>query len=132
MQAFIKNRLQPRCFLRICEIFKNTYFEEYLWTTASKLRSSFLEVFCRSCSSALINAVMKYSSSAALVQSWRTLHKNLLKLHSITDIFQRISPKKQKNDIEKCILMTASEDEFILETFLHGFFSRAAANTYSF
>ena len=38
----------------------------------------------------------------------------------------------QNSDIEKYILMTASEDEFILETFLHGCFSKAAAKTYSF
>ena len=30
---FIKKRLQCRCvFLWFCEIFKNTYFEEHLWT----------------------------------------------------------------------------------------------------
>ena len=60
---------------QICEIFKSTYL-----ATASKHRSSFLEVFCRSCCSALINAVMKYSFSAAVVQSWRVLHGNLLKI----------------------------------------------------
>ena len=65
---------------QICEIFQNTYLEEHLRTTASKHRSSFLEVFCRSCCSALINAVMKYSFSAAVVQSWRVLHGNLLKI----------------------------------------------------
>ena len=54
------------------------------------------------------------------------------KLHSITGIFQRISPQLQNSDIEKCILMAASEDEFILETFLHGCFSKAAADVYSF
>ena len=55
------------------------------------------------------------------------------KLHSITGIFQRILPQVQQNsDIEKCILMAASEDEFILETFLHGCFSKAAADAYSF
>ena len=59
----------------ICEIFKNTYFEEHLRTTASKHRSS-----CKSCCSALINAVMKYSFSTAVVQSWRVLHGNLLKI----------------------------------------------------
>ena len=54
------------------------------------------------------------------------------KLHSITGIFQRILPQVQQNsDIEKCILMAASEDEFILETFLHGCFSMAVAK-YSF
>ena len=53
----------------ICEIFKNTYFEENLGSTASKHRSSFLQVFCRSCCSALINAVMKYSLSAAKLES---------------------------------------------------------------
>ena len=42
------------------------------------------------------------------------------KLHSIAGIFQRYSPQLQNSDTEKCILMTASEDEFILETFLHG------------
>ena len=60
--------------------FRNIYLEEHLRTTASKHRSSFLEVFCRSCCSALINAVMKYNFSAAVVQSWRVLHGNLLKI----------------------------------------------------
>ena len=46
---------------------------------ASKHRSSFLEVLCRSCRSALINAVMKYNFFAAVVQSWRVIHGNLLK-----------------------------------------------------
>ena len=54
------------------------------------------------------------------------------KSHSITGIFQRISQQAQNSDIEKYILMAASEDEFILETFLHGFFSKAAAKIYSF
>ena len=54
------------------------------------------------------------------------------KFHSITGIFQGISPQLQNSDIEKCILMAASEDEFILETFLHGCFSKAAADVYSF
>ena len=65
---------------QICEIFQNTYLEEHLRTAASKHRNSFLEVFCRSCCSALINAVMKYSFSAAVVQSWRVLHGKLLKI----------------------------------------------------
>ena len=77
---FIKNRLTQVFSCQICEIFQNTYLEEHLRTTASKHRSSFLEVFCRSCCSALINAVMKYSFSAAVVQSWRVLHGNLLKI----------------------------------------------------
>ena len=54
------------------------------------------------------------------------------KLPSITGIFQRISPQLQNSDIEKYILMAASEDDFILETFLHGCFSKAAADIYSF
>ena len=45
---------------QICGIFQNTNFGEHLRTAASKHRSSFLEVFCSSCCSALINAVMKY------------------------------------------------------------------------
>ena len=65
---------------QICQIFKNTYLEEHLRTTASKHRSSFLEVFCRSCCSALINAVMKYSFSTKVVESWGVLHENLLKV----------------------------------------------------
>ena len=33
----------------------------------------------------------------------------------------------QKSDIEKCILMAACEDKFILEIFLNGWFSKTAA-----
>ena len=33
----------------------------------------------------------------------------------------------QNSDIEKCILMAASEDSFILEIFLNGCFSKTAA-----
>ena len=33
----------------------------------------------------------------------------------------------QNSDIEKCILMAASEDNFILEIFLNGYFSKTAA-----
>ena len=64
----------------ICEIINNTYFERKKWTSPSKHRSSFLEVFCKSCCLALINAVTKYSFSAAVAQSWRALHTNLLKI----------------------------------------------------
>ena len=56
----------------MCEIFKNNYFEEHLRTTASKHRSGFLEVFCKSCCLALINALMKYSFSVAVVQESTT------------------------------------------------------------
>ena len=65
---------------QICQIFKNAYLEEHLRTTASKHRSNFLEVLCRNCCSALINALMKYSFSVAVVQSWRMFHRNLLKI----------------------------------------------------
>ena len=36
----------------------------------------------------------------------------------------------QNNDIEKLFLMVASEDEFILEIFLNGCISKAAANIF--
>ena len=62
---------------QICKVLKNTYLTVHLRVTASKHSSSFLEVFCRSCCSALINAVMKYNFSAAVVQSWRVLQGNL-------------------------------------------------------
>ena len=54
----------------IREIFKNIYFEEHLQTTASKHRSSFLEVFCRSCCSALMLwwNITFYSFSAEIWQ----------------------------------------------------------------
>ena len=48
-----------------------------------------------------------------------------LELHSVTAIFQRISLKVQDGDIEKGILMGASEDNFILEIFLNGCFSKS-------
>ena len=65
---------------QICEFVQSTYLEEHLRKNTSKHRRSFLEVFCCSCCSALINAVMKYSFSAALVQSWRVWYGNLLKI----------------------------------------------------
>ena len=75
--------------------------------------------------------------NVAISQQWFKVGERHMqiysKLHSITGIFQRILPQVQQNsDIEKCILMAASEDEFILETFLHGCFSKAAADVYSF
>ena len=80
LQLYLKQApTQVFCY-QICEIFKNTYLEEHLRATASKHRSSFLEVFCKSCCSALMNVVMKYSFSAAVAQSWRVLHENLLKI----------------------------------------------------
>ena len=102
----------------MCEIFKNNYFEEHLRTTASKHRSGFLEVFCKSCCLALINALMKYSFSVAVVQESTTckLTKNCTPSQVF---FKEFFPQVQNSDIEKCILMAASEDEFILETFLH-------------
>ena len=72
---------------KTCDIFKNTYFDEHLQTTASKHRSNFLEVFTRGCCSALINGVMEYSFSAALVQSWRSLYVNLLKTCPTLQVF---------------------------------------------
>ena len=79
-KVFLKETPTQVISCQICEIFNNTYSEEHLRATASKHRSSFLEVFCRSCCSALINAAMKYNFSAAGVQSWRVLHGNLLKI----------------------------------------------------
>ena len=80
LQLYYKQTLTQVLSCEICEVFKNTYFEEHLRTTASKHRSNFIEVFCRSCCSTLINVLMKYSFSAAVVQSWRALHANLLKI----------------------------------------------------
>ena len=71
----------------IREIFKNIYFEEHLRTTASKHRSSFLEVFCRSCCSALMlwwnitfPHYIAFPQKYGRVQSWRALHANLQKI----------------------------------------------------
>ena len=113
-QVLLKTHV-PSC--EICKIFKNTSSEEHLQTNASEHRSSFLEVFYRSCCSALINTVMKYSFSAAVTQSCRALHANLLKIALHYRYFSKNSPQMWNNDIEKCILMAASEDKFILETF---------------
>ena len=91
----------------ICKIFKNSFFEEHLQTNASEHRSSFLEVFYRSCCSALINTVMKYSFSAAVTQSCRALHANLLKIALHYRYFSKNFTSEQQywknRDIEKCI-----------------------------
>ena len=60
---------------------------------------------------------MKYTFSAAVVESWRLLHANLQKIALHYRYFSKNSPQMWNNDIEKCILMAASEDKFILETF---------------
>ena len=132
LQLYYKQTLTQVLSCEICEVFKNTYFEEHLRTTASKHRSNFIEVFCRSCCSTLINVLMKYSFSAAVVQSWRALHANLLKIALHHRYLSNNSPQLQNRDIEKCIWMAASEDEFFLETFLHDCSSKAAAKIYSF
>ena len=74
-------------YCEIREIFKNIYFEEHLRTTASKHRSSFLEVFCRSCCSALMlwwnitfPHYIAFPQKYGRVQSWRVLHANLQKI----------------------------------------------------
>ena len=72
----------------------------------------------------------------AFPQQWFKVGERYMQIyeksHSITGIVQRISPQVQNSDIEKCILMAAAKDKFILETFLHGCFSKAAANIYLF
>ena len=60
------------------------------------------------------------------------LHANLLKSHSITGIFQRISPQVQNSNTDKSTLMDAYKDNFILEIFLNGGFSKTAAKIYLF
>ena len=62
-----------------------------------------------------------------MVQSREALHANLLKIVLPTGIFQRISPQVQNSNIEKGILMAASENNFILKIFLNGCFSWTAA-----
>ena len=78
--TLLKTDSSTDVFLSNLRIFQNTYLVEHLRTTSSKHGSSFLGVFCRSCCSALINAVMKYNFSAEVVQSWRVLRGNLLKI----------------------------------------------------
>ena len=58
-----------------------------------------------------------------MVRSRKALHESLLKIASV---FQRVSLKVQNSDIEKCISMAASEDNFILEIFLNDCFSKTA------
>ena len=117
---------------QICKNFKSTYLGEHLWATASKHRSSFLEVFCRSCCSALINAVIKYSFSAAVVQSWRVSHGNVLKIAFHHRYFSKNFTTVAEQQYWKLYLDGCFWDKFIFETFLHGYFSKAAADVYSF
>ena len=73
---------------------------------------------------------MKYLYFSSSVSTLESVNASLL--NSITDIFQRILPLVQNNDTEKCILMVASEDNYILEIFLNGCFSNIAAKIYLF
>ena len=53
-------------------------------------------------------------------------------MHSITGISGRISLLVQNSDMEKCITMAASGNNFILEIFVNGCFPKTAANIYLF
>ena len=55
-----------------------------------------------------------------MVQTWRALHGSLLKIALRHRCFY----------IENFILMAASEDNFILEIFLNGYFSKTTAKIY--
>ena len=74
---FIKNRLQRRCFPAKLAKFLRTIV---LKNICERLLLNKEVAFCKSCCSALINAVMKYSFSTAVVQSSRALHANILKI----------------------------------------------------
>ena len=54
----------------------------------------------------------------------------LSKVVSVTVIFQRIQLQVLNSDIEKCILMAACDENFILEIFLNGCFPKTAAKIY--
>ena len=84
----------------------------------SRTQKSFLEVFYKSSCSTWLDTV---------VWSWKALHKSLLKIASV---FQRISLKVQNSEIEKWVSIAASENNFILEIFLNGCFSKTAAKIY--
>ena len=77
-------------------------------------RSSFREVFHRSHCSA--STVMEYRCSAPVIRSRKALHANLLKIK----LYQRYFDQVQNSDIEKCISLAASEDNYFLRTFLNG------------
>ena len=138
MQGFrpatlLKSDSQHRCFpVKLCEIFKNAYLEKHLRTAASKHRSSFLEVFCRNCCSALIIAVMKYSFSAAVVQSWRVFHGNLLKIPLHYRYFSKNFTTIAEQRYWKMYLDGWFWGRIHLGNILHGCFSKVAANVYSF
>ena len=95
-------RLQHRCLLSNLQNFSELLFRAISRTTASKHRNSLLETFYRSCCSALINAVIKCSFSAAVSEiAFRKFTKNCTP--SQVYIFQIISQQLQNSNIEKCI-----------------------------
>ena len=130
-KVFLKETPTQVFSCQICEIFKNTYSEEHLRATASKHRSSFLGVFCRSCCSALMRW-WNISFSEAVVQSWRVLHGNLLKISLHHKHVSKNSTTVAKQRYWKIYLDGCFWGRIYLETFLHECFSKAAADVYSF
>ena len=70
---------------------------------------------------------LNFPSSGSKLESYMQVYK---KSHSVTVIFQRISLKVANSDIEKYILMAASDSNFISEIALNGCFSKTAAKIY--
>ena len=69
------------------------------------------EVAFERCSTEVIaqqNAVMEYRCAAPVVKSRKALHANLLKIK----LYQRSFDQVQNSDIEKCISLAASEDNY--------------------
>ena len=82
--------------------------------------------------STLINAVIKYLNFRRSASKLESIACKFTKSRIPSEVFffWRISLQVQNNDIEKCIEMAASGDNFIFEIILNGCFSKTAAKIY--
>ena len=77
--------------------------------------------------STLINAVMKYLKFCSSGLKLHSITYKFTKSHTPSQVFSKNFTTIAESDIEKCIKMAACGDNFILEIFMNGCFSKAAA-----
>ena len=100
---FLKNKIRHKWSCEFCEVFKNTFFVEHIWATASKLKQP-PEVFCKErC-------------------SWK-IHQFYKKTSVLKSLFNKFIKKRLQHGVFLWNLKIVLEDLFC-RTSVNGCFSR--------
>ena len=110
----------------------NTFSDQItICQTSFEIYTSFMSKKSFICLRKIVNnCALKQILLLLLLHQWSKTESvtcNFTKNCTTSVIFQRIWPCVQSSNIEKCIWMAASEDNYFLKTSLNGCFSKAAA-----